>query len=180
MAEFTVRGLRFVVTRGDITEVDAEAIVVPANSMLVMGGGVAGAVKRRGGAEIEKEAMNRGPIKIGEAVATGAGKLRARYIIHSPTMEIPAGETDLEKVYKATKAAFKEASRLKLKTLAYPGMGTGVGGLAPKDAARQMIKAILDAAAEEKSTLEHVYLVAFDASLEHAFTEAVKASLEKI
>ncbi|MEM4405300.1 MAG: macro domain-containing protein, partial [Nitrososphaerota archaeon] len=95
--------------RGDITEIDADAIVVPANSRLIMGGGVAGAVKRKGGAEIEKEAMSMGPIPIGEAVSTGGGVLKTRFVIHSPTMERPAGETDPHKVYLATKAAMKEA-----------------------------------------------------------------------
>lgn len=180
MSERGVKGLRFTIVRGDITDIDADAIVVPANSKLIMGGGVAGAVRRRGGAEIEKEAMSKGPVRIGEAVATKAGSLKARYVIHSPTMERPAGETDLEKVYLATKAAFREASKLRLKSIAFPGMGTGVGGLSPQAAAKQMIKAILDLASEERGTIEHVYFVAFDQNLERAFTEAVETLPENL
>ncbi|MEM0381875.1 MAG: macro domain-containing protein [Nitrososphaerota archaeon] len=175
MTEYSISGLKIVVMRGDITEIDADAIVVPANSRLIMGGGVAGAVKRKGGAEIEKEAMSKGPIPIGEAVSTGGGVLKTRFVIHSPTMERPAGETDPHKVYLATKAAMKEANRLNVKTLAFPGMGTGVGGLNPRLAAQQMVRAILEAMGEGGWSLERVYLVAFDRELEEAF----KAALEE-
>ncbi len=171
-------GLEIVVMRGDITEVEADAIVVPANSRLIMGGGVAGAVKRKGGAEIEREAMSKGPVPVGGAVTTGAGALKARFVIHAPTMERPAGETDPNKVYLATQAAVKEALRLGVKTIAFPGMGTGVGGLNPLVAARQMVKAILETTGGRVQPLERVYLVAFDRELEDAFKAAVEEQAE--
>jgi O-acetyl-ADP-ribose deacetylase (regulator of RNase III) len=174
MREYPIAGLKIVVMRGDITEVEADAIVVPANSRLIMGGGVAGAVKRKGGAEIEREAMSKGPIPVGGAVTTGAGALKARFVIHSPTMERPAGETDPNKVYLATQAAINEALRLGLKTIAFPGMGTGVGGLNPLVAARQMVKAILDTVHGREQSLQQVFLVAFDKELEEAFKAAVE------
>lgn len=176
MKEYRLPRLRIVVLRGDITEVGADAIVVPANSRLIMGGGVAGAVKRKGGAEIERQAVSKGPIRIGEAVSTGAGALKARYIIHAPTMEAPAGETSLEKVYLATRAAIKEAVRLGVKSLAFPGMGTGVGGLNPSQAARQMMKAIKESVEEDAGELELILLVAFDKTLEDAFNAEAEAA----
>lgn len=178
MREYSIAGLKIIVSRGDITDVEADAIVVPANSRLIMGGGVAGAVKRKGGAEIEKEAMSKAPVPIGEAVTTGAGALKARYVIHSPTMERPAGETDPDKVYAATQAAVKEALRLGLKSIAFPGMGTGVGGLNPLLAARKMVAAILDTAQGTERSLELILLVAFDKELEDAFKTAVEERTE--
>ena len=178
MREFPIAGLKIIVMRGDITEVEADAIVVPANSRLIMGGGVAGAVKRKGGAEIEKEAMSKAPVPVGKAVTTGAGALKARFVIHAPTMERPAGETDPDKVYIATQAAVREALGLGLKTIAFPGMGTGVGGLNPLVAARRMVKAVLDTLHGSEQPLERVYLVAFDKELEGAFKTAVEERAE--
>jgi len=170
---YRVGQVKFVVKRGDITEEEVEAIVVPANSRLVMGGGVAGAVKTRGGEIIEREAMSKAPVRIGEAVATGAGRLSAKYVIHAPTMERPAGETDADKVYRATRAAVELAHRLGISEVAFPGMGTGVGGLDPYVAAREMVRAILDASAAGVG-VDAVRLVAFDSRLEAAFLKALE------
>ena len=103
-----------------------------------MGGGVAGAIKRAGGSEIE-EAIQRAPISVGEAVATTAGRLRARYVIHAPTMSQPAMSTDTMNVEKATTAALGVAKQLGLSSAAIPGMGTGVGGVPVEDAARLIL-----------------------------------------
>ena len=129
------------VVRGDITQCQADAIVNPANSRLIMGGGVAGAIKRAGGPTIEKEALQRGPIRVGEAIATNAGRLRAGYVIHAPTMSLPAMSTDLKSVEKATRAALRVAKDLGLSSIAIPGMGTGVGGVPVEDAARLILSA---------------------------------------
>ena len=75
---------------GDITDMAVDAIVNAANNKLLMGGGVAGAIKRKGGASIEDEAVKKGPIEIGQAAATSAGTLKARYVIHAATMGLPA------------------------------------------------------------------------------------------
>ena len=105
-----------------------------------MGGGVAGVIKRVGGSEIEKEAVDKAPIHVGSAVATTAGSLSCRFVVHAPTMEKPAMRTTVEKVRKATKAALLTAKKLGLRSIAFPGMGTGVGGVKSKDAARVMVK----------------------------------------
>lgn len=132
--------MSIIVEKRDITRLSCDAIVNPANSFGYMGGGVAGAIKRAGGIEIEQEAVSKAPIQVGSAVETTAGSLPCRYVIHAPTMEQPAMRTNEEKIRKATKAAFLIAKKLGVKRIAFPGMGTGVGGVKPKDAARAMME----------------------------------------
>lgn len=131
------------VKKGDLADEEADAIVSPANSYIVMGGGVAGWIKKRGGSLIEEEARGKAPVKVGRAIITGAGRLEAKHVIHSPTMDIP-GRTDAENVYLATVAALRCAHENGLKSICFPGMGTGVGGVRLKEAARAMRKAFED------------------------------------
>jgi len=132
--------MTIIVKKGDITKIECDAMVNPANSYGSMGGGVAGAMRRVGGMEIEKEAMSKAPIPVGKAIATKAGKLRCRYVIHSPTMERPVMKIGIENVEKAMHAALALAKKLGIKSIAIPGMGTGVGGVARDEAARVMLK----------------------------------------
>ena len=174
--EVTYKGVRVRVLRGDITEADAEAIVNPANSLLIMGGGVAGAIRRRGGAEIEEEARRYAPLPVGEAIATGAGGLRARWVIHAPTMSRPAMRIGLQNVRKAMKAALRYAAKLKARSIAFPGLGTGVGGVAAADAADVMVEE-LKRHIDEGTPLREVLLIGFDEELRRAFEEAVERLL---
>jgi O-acetyl-ADP-ribose deacetylase (regulator of RNase III) len=160
-----------VLLKGDITSVDCDAIVNPANSLLVMGGGVAWAIKKRGGEVIEKEAREKAPVRVGDAVVTGAGSLKARYVIHAPTMERPAMRTTLEKARQATRAALTKAGELGVKCVAFPGMGTGVGGLDPIDAARVMVEEILSWKPSRSDV--KVILVAYDNRMYDAFRIAL-------
>lgn len=152
-----------IVKKGDITEEECDAIVNPANSLGYMGGGVALAIKLKGGKEIEEEAVRKAPIPLGKAIATKAGKLKCKFVIHSPTMQKPAEKIPLENVRLATIAALELARKLKIKSIAFPGMGTGVGGIKAEDAARVMI--------EECKKFEdlEIKLVAFDEKLYQAF-----------
>lgn len=118
---------------------------------MYMGGGAAGALKRAGGEEIEREALGKAPVPVGKAIATTAGKLQARWVVHASTMERPAMRTTGEKVYLATKAALERADEIGAKDIVIPGMGTGVGGVSYGDAARAMVKAIKDFSAITKS-----------------------------
>ena len=138
--------MTFEVVQGDITELDVDAIVNAANNHLLMGGGVAGAIKRKGGKEIEEEAVQKGPIPVGEAVVTGAGKLKARYVIHAATMGLDF-KTDAEKIRLATRNAMKRAVELGVRSVAFPALGTGVGGFPVREAMRIMydeVKAFAD------------------------------------
>jgi len=147
--------MSIVVKRGDLTQISCDAIVNPANSFGYMGGGVAGAIKRVGGVEIENEAITKAPIIVGAAVFTAAGSLPCTFVIHAPTMEQPAMRIGIENVKLATKAALELGVELNLKTIAIPGMGTGVGGVPVEDAA----KAISGIAKEFENKFEKIILI---------------------
>jgi O-acetyl-ADP-ribose deacetylase (regulator of RNase III) len=167
MVEVYVKGVKIEVKRGSLLELEVDAIVNPANSMLTMGGGVAGAIKRIGGEEIEKEAVKNAPLPVGKAIVTSAGRLKARHVIHAPTMEKP-GPTTVEKVYKAMYAALELACNMKFKSMAIPGMGTGVGGLSPDEAAEAMFKALEDWL-NRGLTVRHIIFVDLNEEVVHAF-----------
>jgi O-acetyl-ADP-ribose deacetylase (regulator of RNase III) len=127
---------------GDITEQTSDAVVNAANNHLWMGAGVAGAIKAKGGIEIEREAIKLGPIEPGEAVTTTAGRLNARYCIHAAAM----GQdlvTSAELITMATRSALAEAARLGLDSIAFPALGTGVGGFPAEACAHLMIAAAI-------------------------------------
>jgi O-acetyl-ADP-ribose deacetylase (regulator of RNase III) len=161
---------------GDITQVEVDAIVNAANSSLVMGGGVAGAMLRAGGRTIQEEANKKAPVPIGKAVATNAGRLKAKYVIHAPTMEQPAMPTDRNKVGLATKGALECARQLGIASLAFPGMGTGVGGLDVKDAAEVMVKEI-KRHIDSGTSLKKVALIGFNSDLTQAFVNEAKKAI---
>ncbi len=169
------------ILKGDITEVSADAIVNPANSLLIMGGGVAGAIKRKGGEEIERDAVKKAPIPVGEAVITKGYRLKASYVIHAPTMERPAMRINKEKAVKAILAALIKAEKNGLKSIAFPGMGTGVGGLSPREGADAFVEAVkrfIEKQGRFKS-IERIILVAFDDALYREF-QRVKGVIEGI
>lgn len=158
-------------SQGDITESSADAIVNAANDHLWMGAGVAGAIKRKGGAAIEKEAVAKGPIPVGEAVATGAGALKARFVIHAAGMGQDL-RTSEDLVEACTRASLRRAEELKLRSIAFPAIGTGVGGLPPEAAARRMLRA---AAGHLQGTgsLERIGFVLFTEADLRAFETAL-------
>jgi len=166
------QGVRLVLEEGDITTERTDAIVNPANSLLVMGGGVAGAIRKVGGQAIEDEAVGKGPVEIGKAIETAAGRLQARFVIHAPTMRRPAQRTNAEAIHAATKAALKKASDLGLRSVAVPGMGTGVGGVDPTDASNSMVQAIRDHV-DGGTSLTEIILIAFGNELLEAFDAAI-------
>ena len=127
------------VKKGDLTQIECDAIVNPANSFGYMGGGVAGAIKRIGGREIEDEAVAKSPINVGEAIVTTSGNLPCKYVIHAPTMKRPAMHIGVQNVKLATVAALKLALELNVNSIAIPGMGTGVGGVPVDSAAREIV-----------------------------------------
>jgi len=141
--------------QGDITQIDCDAIINPANSFGYMGGGAAGAIKRAGGKEIENEAVSKAPIVVGEAIATTAGDLPCKYVIHAPTMKRPAMRTNVENIEQATQAALKLAEKLNLRCIAIPGMGTGVGRVPQEKAA----KAITTIVKEFENKFETIILI---------------------
>ena len=167
----TLGSTEVLVVRGDITTQDVDAVVNAANNRFWMGGGVAGAIKRAGGKDIETEAMAKGPVEPGIAVTTTAGRLAARYCIHAAVMGQDL-QTDAELISKATAAALAEAARLDIDSVAFPALGTGVGGFGFHEAARAMLEAIQTHARDHEHPSE-VRLVLFTQDAFEAFAEVL-------
>ena len=167
--------VKFEVYRGDITQLELDALVNAANNRLWMGGGVAGALKRAGGKEIEAEAVKKGPIPVGEAAITGAGKLKARYIIHAAVMGQDL-KTDAEKVRQATRNSLLRGDELGIKSIAFPALGTGVGGFPLDECARVMISEVRQYSVK-KTGLEKVVFVLYDEPAYQAFKQELDTQL---
>ncbi|MBN2052108.1 macro domain-containing protein [Candidatus Woesearchaeota archaeon] len=135
-----------------------------------MGGGVAGVLKAVGGQIIEDEAVNQSPVQVGEAIITSAGDLVCHKIIHAPTMHNPGERTDAHKVFCAAKAALELADNEGFRSIAIPGMGTGVGGLNKPEAASAMMKAINDI---KFHNIEKIMLMDIDDDMVDAFNKAL-------
>jgi O-acetyl-ADP-ribose deacetylase (regulator of RNase III) len=153
------------VVEGDLTSLEVDAIANAANNRLWMGSGVAGAIKRAGGAEIEREAVEQGPIEVGDAVATGAGRLAARWVIHGAVMGQDL-RTDATLVRRTTESVLRVADELGAKSVALPAFGTGVGGFPLDECATIMVEAVR---AYEPSSLERVVFAVFGADAKRAF-----------
>lgn len=165
------------VVEGDITDLAVDAIVNAANNELVMGGGVAGAIKKRGGREIEDEAVKKGPIGIGEAVATSAGKLKARYVIHAATMGMDF-KTDEIKIRNSCGNSLKAADGLKIRSIAFPALGCGVGGFPLKAAAKIMAQEAWKHLKEEKSGLKEIIFCMRDKEAYEIFEKNINGYLD--
>ncbi len=159
------------IQKGDITKVNADAIVNPANSYGWMGGGSAGAIKKAGGEEIEKEVVEKAPLEIGRAVATTAGKLPHKAVIHAPTMTSPAEKAMDYNVAMSVRGALLLADDQKFKTIAMPGMGTGIGDFPKDKAAKAMIDEIKKF---EPINLEKIILVDVDEEMVKAWQDYLK------
>jgi O-acetyl-ADP-ribose deacetylase (regulator of RNase III) len=161
--------MRLEVVEGDITALEVDAIANAANNALWMGAGVAGAIKRAGGEEIEREAVAQGPIEVGGAVATGAGRLRAKHVVHGAVMGQDL-RTNEELVRRTTESCLALADELGCRSLALPAFGTGVGGFPLDDCARIMVET---ARAHEPSSLELVVFAVFGDDARGAFEAAL-------
>jgi len=160
--------------QGDITESEAEAIVNAANNHLWMGAGVAGAIKRKGGQSIENEAIKLGPINASEAEVTKAGKLKAKYIIHAAVMGQDLS-TDEILIKKTTRNALEKAEKLKISSVDFPALGTGVGGFPIDDCARITIAEAMDFL-KSSTHLKSVGFILFDDVGYQAFASTLKNS----
>ena len=161
--------LELSVVDGDITALEVDAIANAANDELWMGAGVAGAIKRAGGEEIEREAVAKGPIEVGEAVATGAGLLTATWVIHGAVMGQDL-RTDAALVRRATESCLRVADEVGARSLALPAFGTGVGGFPLEECARIMVEAVRS---YDPSSLEQVVFAVFGEEAAVAFREAL-------
>ena len=163
--------LRLEVREGDIAAAEADAVANAANDALWMGAGVAGALKRAGGDEIEREAMAQGPIELGTAVATTAGRLPARWVIHGAVMGQDL-RTNADLVRRTTRSCLSLADELGCRSLALPAFGTGVGGFELAECARLMVE---EARAFEPSSLELVIFAVFGRDAYDAFSSELSS-----
>ena len=164
---------RIEVREADVTELDVDAIANAANTRLAHGGGVAGAIARAGGPSIQEESNRVAPIALGAAVATSAGALPSRWVIHAATMEL-GGPTSADAIRRATASTLAVAEELGARSLALVAFGTGVGGFPVEEAARIEVEEVrrhLDAG----SGLESIVFAVFGADARLAFEEALAA-----
>jgi O-acetyl-ADP-ribose deacetylase len=162
---------RIVIQQGDITEMDVDAIVNAANNDLMLGAGVAGAILRKGGQSIQQECNNIGSIPVGYAAITGAGKLKARYVIHAASMGLGDLPTTSKTLRTSTAHALRLASERQLKTIAFPAVGTGVSGFPMDECAQIMLTEALQHLKGE-SCLETIHFVLFDSPAHDVFRRA--------
>lgn len=160
------------IIQGDITEQDTDAIVNAANNHLWMGSGVAGAIKRKGGQEIEDEAIMLGPIEIGQAVITKAGKLKAKFVIHAAGMGQDL-KTDSDKVKNATRNSLLLAEKSELNSISFPAIGTGVGGFSIYQCAKVMLQEAIDFM-QKSDNLKLIRFVLFDKETYNVFEKELK------
>lgn len=171
--------------RGDITgQPDLDAIVNAANTDLALGAGVAGAIRRQGGDEIDRDARALGPIRLGEAVATSAGRLPNRHVIHAAAMgyrpedervpKRPGSLSSAAIIGDATRNSLLRAHELRLRSVGFPALATGVAGFPVDECAQVMIAAAREFAADHpQTTIERVVFVLFSAQDYEEFARAL-------
>ena len=152
---------KMIIRKGDITEFEGDAIVNAANTDLVLGSGVAGAIREKGGFEIQAECNKIGSIQLGQAAATPAGKLKSRFIIHAAGMHL-GDKVSVKSLKEATRNSLIIAQKKTIATIAFPAIGTGVGGLPVDKCAQVMIETVLDFLQRNEGVIEKVYFMLFD------------------
>src|ERR1700726_572099 len=160
-------GEKIVLTQGDLTEMEVDAIVNAANNDLQLGGGVAGAIRRKGGEAIQVECDAIGSIPIGGAAITTGGKLRARFVIHAASMQL-GGETTARALRSSTAHSLRIAAERKLRSIAFPAVGTGIAGFPLSECAQIMLREVAEHL-KTPTSLEKIYFVLFDADALAAF-----------
>jgi O-acetyl-ADP-ribose deacetylase len=155
----------------DITALEVDAIANAANTQLLHGGGVAGAISRAGGPSVQEESAERAPIGLGDAVSTGAGAMPCRWVIHAATMEL-GGPTSSEVIRRATASTLRLAEELGARSLALVAFGTGVGGF-PVDEAAAIEVAEVRKHLGARSSLERIVFAVRGEAAKHAFERAL-------
>ena len=164
---------RITIVRGDLTEQDVDAVVNAANNGLQMGGGVAGALSRKGGPAVQEDCNRVGPIPLGEAAVTTAGELPARCIIHAASMAL-GQKTSEENLRASTRNSLLRAKEKDLATIAFPAVGAGIAGFPMRRCAEVMLEETAAHLAGETS-LEEVRFVLFHDSAYETFREVYEA-----
>lgn len=171
---------KIVLMQGDLTEMDVDAIVNAANNDLQLGGGVAGAIRRKSGEAIQRECNAIGSIPVGGAAITSGGKLRARHVIHAASMQL-GGSTAARALRSSTAHSLRIAAEKGLRSIAFPAVGTGIAGFPVSECAQIMLREVVEHL-KAPTSLEKIYFVLFDAAalaeFEKAWAEIRAASVD--
>ncbi len=157
---------------GDICDLEVDAIVNAANLSLWMSTGVGGEIKRAGGDEIEFAAVRQAPVPLGEAIVTPAGSLAARVVIHAVSLDRDR-RTSAAVIDRAVRSAMARAREIRASSVAFPAMGTGVGGFPLDEAARVTVNAVREELAAS-SAIDHVIFAMRGAAAYQAFETALE------
>jgi len=168
---------RIVLQQGDLTEMNTDAIVNPANNDLQLGGGLAGVIRRKCGDLVQRECSEIGAIPVGGAAITSAGKIKARYIIHAASMQL-GGHTTTRALRSSTAHSLRIAAEKGLRTIAFPAIGTGIGGFPLSECAAIMLHEAVTHL-QGPTSIEKIHFVLFDAKALAAFERAMSEMKER-
>lgn len=177
--EATINGITLKLTQDDITDLDVDAIVNAANSELLLGSGVAGAIRRKGGPSIQQECLEIGWCDVGSAVITGAGQLPARFVIHAVGPRMGEGN-ERGKLASAVRSSLDLAEEHHLASIALPAISTGVFGFPLEACAQVMIRVAIDFTFEEPEYLQEIILCLYDEHAMEVFTEEFTVQVEEL
>lgn len=158
--------------QGDITEMNVDAVVNAANNDLMLGAGVAGAIRRKGGEQIQQECNEIGTIPVGTAAITGGGRLKAHWVLHAASMEL-GGSTTAASLRGSTMHSLRLAEKKSLKSIAFPAIGAGIGGFPPRECAEVMFRAVFEHL-RQPTSLEAIYFVLYDQPTFEIFADVLE------
>jgi len=164
---------RILIIAGDLVEQDVDAIVNAANNDLLLGGGVAGAIRKRGGPAIQRECDAHGPIEVGQAAITGGGELPARHVIHAASMQL-GGLTTIQSLRSSMDHAFRLAREHGVLTIAVPAVGTGIAGF-PIDECARVMRDCMERAMSAGWQPDEIRFVLFGDAARNDFEESFNA-----
>jgi len=165
--------------QGDITELDTDAIVNAANSQLILGAGVAGAIHRKGGPSIQQECLRIGHCDVGDAAITGGGNLRAHYVIHAVGPRMGEG-SEAGKLANAVRASLRLAEEHGLRSIGFPAISTGTFGYPLESCADVMLRVIIDYTFEDLEALRWVIICLYDERAFRIFESEFHKKLHEI
>lgn len=174
-----VNGITVTLMQGDITDLDADAIVNAANEQLILGAGVAGAIRAKGGPSIQEECLLIGRCEVGNAVITGAGELAARHVIHAVGPRMGEG-SEPGKLANAVRSSLALAEQHQLASLALPAISTGVFGYPLEGCADVMLRVIIDYTFEDLDYLDQVIVCLYDQQAFDIFAAEFARKLDQL
>ncbi len=169
---------KMVLTQGDLTESNSDAIVNAANNDLQLGGGVAGAIRRKGGPVIQQECDAIGSIPVGFAAITSGGNLKARYVIHAASMQL-GGPTTASALRSSTAHCLRIAAEKNLKSIAFPAVGTGIAGFPLRECAEIMFHECVEHL-KGKTSLNTIHFVLYDQASLDVFQQVWRKMQEQL